>query len=215
MNIMALLVQPTFFGPVIQYVAMASQTDIVFEKQDNFQKQTYRNRCYIYGANGKQLLSVPILHSKSMGRQKTKEVKIDYSYSWRKIFIKSIESSYRSSPYFEFYEDEIMQVFKKPCTYLLDLNMQGHELMSDCLQLENNTVFTDTYEEAPTEIKDYRFLADARKEPVYDLTSYTQVFDNKYGFISNLSILDLLFHEGTNALTYLESHVGIVSPQTL
>ena len=210
-NIMALLVQPAFFGPVIQYVAMASQTDIIFEKQDNFQKQTYRNRCYIYGANGKQLLSVPIVHSKSMGRQKTKEVKIDYSYSWRKIFIKSIESSYRSSPYFEFYEDEIMQVFKKPCTYLLDLNLQGHELISDCLQLESNIAFTETYEEAPKEIKDYRFLADARKEPGYDLNPYTQVFDNKYGFISNLSILDLLFHEGTNALTYLESHAGILN----
>ncbi len=111
---MGLLIQPTFFGPIIQYVVMASQTDILFEKQDNFQKQTYRNRCYIYGANGKQLLTVPILHSKSKGRQKTKEVKIDNSYAWQKIFIKSLESSYRSSPYFEFYEDEIMEVFKRP-----------------------------------------------------------------------------------------------------
>lgn len=208
---MGLLIQPTFFGPIIQYVVMASQTDILYEKQDNFQKQTYRNRCYIYGANGKQLLTVPILHSKSKGRQKTKEVKIDNSYAWQKIFIKSLESSYRSSPYFEFYEDEIMEVFKKPYTFLLDLNLKGHELMSSCLQLENNIVYTDTYEEFYTEVEDYRFLVEAKKEPVYDLRSYTQVFDNKYGFIGNLSILDLLFHEGTNALTYLESHAGILT----
>ena len=208
---MGLLIQPTFFGPVIQYVAMASQTDILFEKQDNFQKQTYRNRCYIYGANGKQLLTVPILHSKSMGRQKTKEVRIDNSYAWQKIFIKSLESSYRSSPYFEFYEDDIMEVFEKPFTYLLDLNIKGHEIMSSCLQLDNNILYTDTYKEIYTDIEDYRFLVEAKKQPVYDFKSYTQVFDSKYGFIGNLSILDLLFHEGTNALTYLEAHARLLT----
>lgn len=208
---MGLLIQPTFFGPIIQYVALASQTDILFEKQDNFQKQTYRNRCYIYGANGKQLLTVPILHSKSKGRQKTKEVKIDHSYTWQKIFIKSLESSYRSSPYFEFYEDEIMPVFEKPYTFLLDLNIKAHELMSSCLQLENKITYTDSYIESYSEVEDFRFLVEAKKEPIYDLKSYTQVFDNKYGFIGNLSILDLLFHEGTNALSYLESHTGILT----
>lgn len=208
---MGLLIQPTFFGPVIQYVAMASQTDLLFEKQDNFQKQTYRNRCYIYGANGKQLLTVPILHSRSMGRQKTKEVRIDNSYAWQKIFIKSLESSYRSSPYFEFYEDDIMEVFEKPFTFLLDLNIKGQEIMSSCLQLDQKIFYTDTYKEVYTDIEDYRFLVEAKKEPVYDFKSYTQVFDNKYGFIANLSILDLLFHEGTNALTYLEAHEGLLT----
>lgn len=205
--------QPTFFGPVIQYVAMASETDIVFEKQDNFQKQTYRNRCYIYGANGKHLLSVPILHSKTLGRQKTKEIKIDNHESWQKIFVKSLESSYRSSPYFEFYEDEIKDMFKKPYTYLLDLNLKAHEIMSSCLELENHVSFTEAYQESNSELKDYRFLAHVKKQPVYDLKSYTQVFDNKYGFIGNLSILDLLFHEGTNALTYLESHTGLLKKE--
>ena len=143
---MATLLQPAFFGPVIQYVAMASQTDIVLEKHDNFQKQTYRNRCYIYGANGRQLLTVPIMHSKSTTRQKTKEVKIDNSFSWQKIFIKSLEASYRSSPYFEFYEDEVMKVFEKPFTYLLDLNLEGHDIMNSCLELENNISFTEAYE---------------------------------------------------------------------
>ena len=208
---MGLLIQPTFFGPVIQYVAMANHGDILFEKQDNYQKQTYRNRCYIYGANGKQLLTVPVLHSKSRGRQKTKEVKIDNSYSWQKIFIKSLESSYRSSPYFEFYEDEVMEVFEQPYKFLLDLNLKGHELMNSCLQMENNIGYTDTYEAFYTEVEDYRFLVEAKKEPDYELKPYTQVFANKYGFIGNLSILDLLFHEGTNALTYLESHTGILS----
>ena len=207
---MVLLIQPTFFGPVIQYVAMAEYKDVVFEKQDNFQKQTYRNRCYIYGANGKQLLSVPTVHAKSTERQKTKDIKIDNSFSWQKIFIKSLESSYRSSPYFEFYEDEIMQVFQKPYAYLMDLNMKGHEMMSSCLELENNISFSETYQVEDSKHLDYRFFANAKKEPNYELTSYTQVFDDKHGFIPNLSILDLLFNEGTNALNYLELQGNIL-----
>ena len=210
LNQMALLIQPTFFGPVIQYVAMASQSNIIFEKQDNFQKQTYRNRCYIYGPNGKQLLTVPILHSKSTLRQKTKEVKIDKSFSWQKIFIRSLEASYRSSPYFEFYEDDIMQIFDKRHTFLLDLNMHAHEVISECLQLENTIQYTTAYQEEPREQKDLRYLVNAKKEPVYDLESYTQVFNNKHGFLANLSILDLLFNEGTTALDYLESHKSLV-----
>ena len=74
---------------------MATAKEVVFEMYDNFQKQTFRNRCYIYGANGKQLLSVPIQHKGSGDRQKTKDVRIDNSFPWRKNLIKSLESSYR------------------------------------------------------------------------------------------------------------------------
>lgn len=203
---MALLMQPTFFGPVIQYVAMSWQNEVFFEKHDNFQKQTYRNRCYIYGANGKQLLTVPIQHSKSGGRQQTKDVKIDNSFSWQKIILKSLEASYRSSPYFEFYEDDIVQVFEKKHDFLLDLNLHSHDVVSDCLQLENAIMNTQEYEVKPEGLEDLRYLVDAKKEPSYPFKPYTQVFDNKYGFLANLSILDLLFNEGTTAIDYLEEH---------
>ena len=205
-----MIIQPSFFGPIIQYALIANKKEITFERQDNFQKQTYRNRCYIYGANGKQLLSIPIKHSKKNERQKTKDVKIDHTFSWEKNMIKSLESSYRSSPYFEFYEDEIMQIFEKKHVYLLDLNLHSHELIKDCLQLDQEVSFTDHYAETYENSRDYRFLANAKKMPSYDLQRYTQVFDDKYGFIDNLSILDLLFNEGTNALEYLESHSKLV-----
>ncbi len=204
-----MIIQPSFFGPIIQYALIAGQTEIIFEKQDNFQKQTFRNRCYIYGANGKQLLSVPIQHDRKIERQKTKDIKIDYSFSWRKDMIRSLESSYRSSPYFEFYEDDVMQVFAKEHRYLLDLNLHSYELVKDCLQLDQEVLFTDSYLEADKETSDYRFLANARKMPDYKLDFYTQVFNDKYGFISNLSVLDLIFNEGTNALEYLESHSNL------
>ncbi len=204
---MALLLQPTFFAPIIHYVAIARNSDVLYEKQDNYQKQTYRNRCYIYGANGKHLLTVPIVHSASGARQKTKDVKIDSSFSWKKIFIKSLESSYRSSPYFEYYEDDILKVFEKKHTFLLDLNVHAHEVISECLQIENKILFTETYETSPDIALDLRHLAVVKREPVYSLSPYTQVFDKKYGFIANLSILDLLFNEGTTALQYLEEQV--------
>lgn len=189
---------------------IADQESVIFEKQDNFQKQSYRNRCYICGANGKQLLTVPVEHSKSIGRQKSKDIRIDNSFNWKKNIKKSLQSSYRSSPYFEFYEDEIMQIFEKPHEFLLDLNLHSYQLMTDCLQLDQDFSFTDHYAEFNEDPNDYRFLANAKKMPVYELDSYTQVFDDKQGFISNLSVLDLLFNEGTNALDYLHSHNGLI-----
>ena len=106
-----MILLPTIFSPIIQYVAIANCNGVVFENADNYQKQTYRNRYYIYGANGKQLLNIPIIHNKNKGHLKTKDVQIDKSYSWQKLHIKSLQTSYRSSPYFEFYEDELLNLF--------------------------------------------------------------------------------------------------------
>ena len=205
-----MLIQPSFFASVIQYVLLANSDDIVFEKCDNFQKQTYRNRCYIYGANGKQMLTVPILHSKGSGRQKTRDVKIDNSFHWQKHLIKSLESSYRSSPYFEYYEDDIIEIFNKKHNSLFDFNLYAHEVISQCLQLENKISFTESFSENLKDGTDFRYLVEAKREPEYNLKKYTQVFETKHGFIANLSILDLLFNEGTNALQYLENQKTIL-----
>jgi len=97
---------PTYFSPISQYVAIENSKEIIFENQDNFQKQTYRNRCYIYGANGKQLLNVPIKHNKTDKRQKTKDTLIENSFPWQDQHFKSLQSAYRSSPFFEFFEDD-------------------------------------------------------------------------------------------------------------
>ena len=199
-----LILQPIYFAPVIQYVALASAEELTYEIEDNFQKQTYRNRCYIYGANGVQLLTVPILHTRTDRNRRTRDVKIDHSFSWEKLHIKSLQSAYRSSPFFEYYEDDILSLYHKKHRYLLDLNFETIALIADCLQLENNYKKTNQYQFQQNS-PDYRSLANAKSKQIYNLAKYKQVFDDKHGFISNLSILDLLFNEGTNALTYLES----------
>ena len=98
---------PAYF-PSIQYVkALLKAKDATFTLESNYQKQTYRNRCSIYGANGKLNLTIPIQHTKRDGRQKDKVVKIMWEENWQKLHWRSLSSAYRSSPFFEFYEDEL------------------------------------------------------------------------------------------------------------
>lgn len=197
------LLQPTYFSPIIQYVAISKSKEIVFEVEDNFQKQTYRNRCYIYTADGKHLLNVPIQHGKGI-KQKTKEVKIDYKDDWHKLHLKTLKTAYSSSPFFEFYIDDLLPIFEKRTPFLLDLNLKCHKFIMDALQLEISTSKTTVYHKEVT-VLDARSLAIAKSNHKFNLDRYIQVFEQNHGFISNLSILDLLFMEGPNALNYLES----------
>ena len=197
-----MLLYPTYFSPIIQYVALAKADEIFFEVEDNYQKQTYRTRCYIFGPNGKQLLSIPVKNANS--KQKTKDVLIDNSYNWQKQHLKSIETGYRPSPFYEYYEDEIRAVFESKSTFLLDFNLKCQELIFELFQLELLVTKTLEYNTNYNGL-DFRSLADAKNNIDYKLENYTQVFSDKHSFIKNLSILDLLFMEGTNALTYLEN----------
>ena len=198
------LLHPAYFGSIASYVSLAKAVNLVFENEDNYQKQTYRNRMYIYGANGKLLLNIPIKHSKLEQHQKYKEVKIENDFQWQKVHWKSLETAYRTSPYFEYYEDDFVGLFEKKQKFLLDFNYHCMEVVIECLQLETPKIKTTTYQKETNVENDHRLLISA-KNPKFDyLTPYTQVFEGKAGFIPNLSVLDLLFNEGTNALMYLE-----------
>lgn len=196
---------PAYFAPISNYWLLFKNQEVCFEIEDNFQKQTYRNRAYIYGANGKLQLNIPIKHTKSDGRQKTKEVLIDNSFRWQKNHFKALQNAYRSSPYFEYYEDDLAPLYENEFSHLLEFNLKTTEFILDALQEEVNISYTSHYElNLPAEI-DFRFLIEAKKEQSVDLIPYTQLFDDKFGFLSNLSILDLLFMEGPNVLNYLEN----------
>ena len=201
---MDILLHPTYFPSLSHFVAISKADSVTFEVEDNYQKQTYRNRTYIYGANGKLLLNIPVKHSHK-NRQKYKDVKIANDENWQDLHWKSLESAYRTSPYFEYYEDEFKPLFEKNHKFVLDYNFECLELVLECLQLDLNYFKTAEYSKNASPLTDYRNLVNARKEPSFLFDKYTQVFGVKYGFISNLSILDLLFNEGTNALSYLES----------
>ncbi|MFV0573071.1 MAG: WbqC family protein [Xanthomarina gelatinilytica] len=201
---MKALIHPTYLPNIAHVSAMVQADEVIFEMEDNYQKQTYRNRAYIYGANGKLQLSIPIIHSQKE-RQKYRDIKIHNAENWQAVHWKSLETAYRTSPFFEFYEDEFQPLFTTKAKYLLDFNLKCLDVICDCLQMEIKSSKTEVYQKTVTDKTDFRFLANTRKEPTFHFGTYTQVFHEKHGYLSNLSVLDLLFNEGTNALNYLEN----------
>ncbi|WP_439132668.1 WbqC family protein [Polaribacter sp.] len=193
---------PTYFSPISQYAEIVHADEVVFEVEDNFQKQSYRNRCYIYNSNGKQLLSIPVKHPLKNQRKATKDTLVENNVAWQDQHFKSLQVAYRTSPFFDFLEDDIANIFYKKYKYLLDVNIDTHLFIMDTLQLNLDYTKTSTYQPKNIE-NDFRVLADRKHAPKKQFDKYTQMFDDKHGFIPNLSILDLLFMEGPNAISFL------------
>ena len=193
---------PTYFSPISQYTEIVKADEIIFEVEDNFQKQSYRNRCYIYNSNGKQLLSIPLKHQLTDGRKKSKDTLVENNVPWQDQHFKSLQIAYRTSPFFDFLEDDIAPIFHKKYKYLYDLNIDTYLFIMDALQCNANYIKTNVYQPENSG-KDFRYLSDRKQKPITDPKQYLQLFNNKYGFIENLSILDLLFMEGPNTISYL------------
>jgi len=199
------LLHPTYFPDILSFATII-QNEIVWEVEDNYQKQTYRNRCYICTDQGRHLLSIPIQHvGGKEGRQKYKDVKLDNSYSWQRQHWRTLETAYRTSPYFEFYEDDLAPLFKKEQKFLLDFNLKTIENISDCLQIAMPSNRTMAYERNSVGVFDARFLVNAKKNTDFSQETYSQVFDDRHEFVNNASALDLLFNEGPNANAYLKA----------
>lgn len=200
---MTVLLHPTYFPSISHFVAMVKAGSVTFEMEDNFQKQTNRNRTYIYSPNGVQLLNIPIKHTRE-AHQKTKDVKLEMAFDWQRQHFKSLEAAYRTSPFFEYYEDTLSPIFTKKHTFLMDLNMETIAIVSKCLGMTCEDHVTSEYFHETPEYHDLRRLANGKKDDS-EFAPYTQVFGGKHGFINNLSILDLLFNEGRLALDYLKN----------
>ena len=186
-----------YFGSIYLYQKLLEYTSICIEKHENFQKQTYRNRQYIYGANGKLMLNIPIKHSKSSTRKKYSECEIENSFKWQELHFKSLETAYRTSPYFEFYEDDILPLFTTKYNSLFEYNLACFKKTIELINLDIDLEFTSNYKAKYDEPHiDLRSLISAKTNVPNNFKPYHQVFENKHGFIPNLSILDLLFNLG-------------------
>ncbi len=199
------LIHPAYF-PNISSMALLAQRNCLWEVCDNYQKQTFRNRTYICTDQGKHMMTIPIQHvGGEQGKQFYKDVKVDNQYPWQRQHWRTLQTAYRSSPFFEYYEDELVALFQKKYEFLLDYNLRSIELMGECLQLAVPTSKTTVYDPDPENVLDLRFMVNAKKSDPFTVAPYTQVFMERHGFINNLSILDLLFNEGTAASSYLEA----------
>ncbi len=205
------LLSTTYFGPIQYYSKFLMHSQRWIENHEHYIRQTYRNRCNIYGANGILSLSIPVLKD-SGHKSKISDIRIDRTKNWKKLHWKGIESAYRHSPFFEFYLDEIRSLFDRDHSFLLDLNTEILRAMLRNLEIVPEFRFTDKYMEFPQdETVDYRLVIHPAKpgsdDPEFSCPSYRQVFMEKHGFLPNLSILDLLFNEGPDAGTILKKSV--------
>ena len=205
---MNIILYPSYFPSISHFVAIAQAKMVTFEMEDNYQKQTNRNRMYIYSPNGIQLLNIPIKHSQSP-HQKTKEVRIESAFNWQKQHFKSLEAAYRTSPFFEYFEDDLAPIFQKKYTFLMDLNLESMAIVSKFLGLEFDYDETSEFFHQIPEKEDYRYLINGKKDTA-QFEQYTQVFDDKHSYLNNLSSLDLLFNEGRYALDYLKKQTLIL-----
>ena len=199
---MDILIHPNYFPNIHQFTQIIKANNILFEVSDNYQKQTFRNRTYIYGANGKLGLFIPVIHTHKY-RELFKDVKISYDSNWMDLHLKSLQSAYRSSPYFEYFEDDLIKLYSEKEKFLADFNIKCIRLISSLLDLDLDYKISGEYVEKTNDIIDLRDLSNARKEKKIDTPKYIQVFESKHGYINNLSIIDLIFSEGPNSVSLI------------
>lgn len=205
------LLQTTYFGPIQWYQKLYRYDQTLIEQYDSYQKQTYRNRCVIATANGLQTLTVPVEHSVnsqelSANSPKVKDLRISDHNQWRRIHWNALQSAYSESPFFDYYADDIRLFFEKKYEFLIDFNEAIRQTVCDLLDIHPNVSYTSDFSLQPSAIDDYREVINA-KHPQADADfqprRYWQVFEDRHGFQANLSILDLLFNMGNEAVFYL------------
>lgn len=190
-----------YFGNIEFYHVLKNAAEVILEVWDTYPKQTYRNRTQILGANGVLDLSIPVKKPNG-SKSKTKEILIDYREDWQKKHLKSIESAYKNSPYYDFYEPYISPLILSNEKYLIDKNQRILDLMIQQLQIETRISTSENYQKEES-IHDFRKSISPKVKSNYQCEKYIQVFADRFDFQNNLSILDLLFNEGPNAKSFL------------
>ena len=198
---MELEIFSSYIPNVATLAVLAKQECVNIQTQAFYQKQTYRNRTQIAGANGVLNLSIPIEKGVKGTRLVDQDVMISYDEMWQNNHWKSFVSAYQSSPFFEFYQDELEAVFFKKQKKLLDFNMDILQLIMDWLELDTQIKIST---EQPLYNPTGEALISAKKATSLHLPKYIQVFESKLGFISNLNALDLICCLGPESPSYLK-----------
>lgn len=216
-----LLLETAFMPPVSYFAAIAEEFTLSYgrvvslvparlrlEACENYQKQSYRNRCRIYAAGGVESLTLPVVHEGGTSSLPIREIRVDWSRDWLPRMERAIVSAYESSPYFEYYRDSLFDILESRPEKLFDLNIRLIHYFLGKIGISADIDFTTEYErpgETAPDIRDLRGLIHPKRPSILKTEKpYWQVFAAKYGFKSDLSVMDLLFNEGPDSISYLK-----------
>jgi hypothetical protein len=196
-----------YLAPVQYYCKLISFDTVMIEANENYVKQTYRNRCMIATANGIQALSIPI-ENPNTDKCPIKDIRISDHGKWRHLHWQALVSAYGMSPYFEYYQDDFAPFYKRNYQFLFDFNEQLRLMICELLDIRPNVNFTDIYNATVT--NDFREIIRPKHTGIddsFEPQPYYQVFREKHGFLPNLSIVDLLFNRGPEAVLVLQNSI--------
>jgi hypothetical protein len=200
------LLSTAYLPPISWFKIMLGADEVLLEQHENFIKQSYRNRCNILAANGVLALSIPLVKPPEI-KVNIKDIKIDYKTDWQKQHLKSIESAYRNSPFYEYLIDDFIPIYQKKPQYLFEFNLLLINTVLKIIEIDKKIGFTDNFFVPNDESFDFRYRIKPKKqsEEITHLANkeYYQVFNSKHPFQPDLSIIDLLFNLGSETYGYL------------
>ena len=223
-----MILHTTYFGPVQWYQQLYRSECVYIDGNERWQKQTIRNRCYIAAANGVQALTVPIVHKapsnlppkgeasnsspQSLNSQlstlNTKDIRISNHGKWRREHWNALQSAYGESPFFDYYADDLRPFFEEQWEFLYDFNMAIIHKMCELLDIDTHPQplpkgGTSINPQPTPSLRECRNESSPSLREGLGVGGYYQVYQQKHGFLPNLSILDLLFNMGNEAILYL------------
>ncbi|MCU0455176.1 MAG: WbqC family protein [Bacteroidales bacterium] len=196
------LLSTAYLPPAEYFAKIAAASEVFVEKEENYHKQTYRNRCYILTASGPQSLTIPV-YLGSFHKTPVKDIRIDYSKRWQKVHLGAIAAAYGSSPYVIYYFDIIEKAIMKNHEFLLDLNMELLASLADMIRLDCRFSFTTEFEPAGRKDNDFRYLITPKNRSDYRTKTYAGVFTAEKIHPWRISIIDLIFNCGPETMNYL------------
>lgn len=196
------LLSSLYLAPIEYYSKLFRAEKVIIEINDNYQKQSYRNRCNILGANGIMSLTIPIEKPQTL-KCEMKDIRIAEHGNWRHLHWHAITSAYNSTPFFEYYEDDFRPFYEKRYIFLHDFNEELRQLICRLIGIETPVTFTETYINDTTSAIDFRETIHPKRKSNFTIKEYYQVFSAKHEFCNNLSIIDLLFNMGNESRLWL------------